>query len=162
MIHRCVCLLLLPADDAWSCPESSAMSAERHQGCEALYQRSGELQQRGTISFQHPGQDRTGLEMGLPSRDASLSLCGGGQKHELVCVCTNVSLCVSQCLVYEHNALLFGCAPSVPTLQPYTSIPLSPLIRGHLLYFNILPFFVICFMGFTVALKCSESVIFTE
>lgn len=54
----------------------------------------GELQQRGTIISQHPGRDGTGLEMGPSSRDASVSLCGSGQKQGLV----RVHECVIVCL----------------------------------------------------------------
>lgn len=92
--------------------------------------RFGELQQRGTISSNT--QDRTGD--GAALRDASVSLCGGGLKHALlcttvsVCECVNVFECVSQCLVYGHNALLFYSAlpPAFPASRQPLSQPCSP------------------------------------
>lgn len=76
---------------------------------------------------------RTGLEMGLPC-EMPVCLCGGGLKHALlcttvsVCECVNVFECVSQCLVYGHNALLFYCAlpPAFPASRQPLSQPCSP------------------------------------
>lgn len=114
---------------------SSVQSKEKAREQRRLYLRGrADCSREGVISFdtQHWTGDGAAL------RDASASLCGSGQKHAPVCTtvsvceCVNVSECVSQCLVFGHNALLFGCAlpprsssTSVPTLQPHTSIQLS-------------------------------------
>lgn len=116
-------------------PENSVQPNEKAGEQRRLYLRGrAKLQQTGVIGFdtQHWTGDGAAL------RDASASLSGSGQKHALVCTtvsvceCVNVFECISQCLVFGHNALLFGCAlpprsssTSVPTLQPHTSIQLS-------------------------------------
>lgn len=146
---------------------------------EAQSQRSGVLQQRVSIGFDTQNWEGDGVALG----GASTSLCGSGQKHAFVCTavsvceCVNVFECVSQCLVYEHNALLFsGALPtrssstSVTTLQPLPSIQLSNTFSLFWLWLTcsfmraysfLLPssFLFTLFIGFIEVLKCSKLVL---
>lgn len=127
---------------------------------------------------------RTGLEMGLPC-EMPVCLCGGGLKHALlcttvsVCECVNVFECVSQCLVYGHNALLFYCAlpPTFPASRQPLSQPCSPahpsnsailffstfthlfIYDSHLLFTATLFSFFSLFMRFIEVFKCIDVVL---
>lgn len=109
-----------------------------------------------------------------PSCEMPLRVCvvvvGRSMRSVPVCEYVNVSECVSQCLVFQHNGLLFGIAPHhaprQPLSQPTTSIQLSNTFSSFLLLVSLVPFkgllfshthFFLCqFMGFTEVFKCSS------
>lgn len=107
-----------------------------------------ELQHRDGTSSQHPGQDRTGLETGLPSRDASVCLLGSGQQHEHVCVCVCAYECVIVCLpvpgVWAQCSAVWLCplCPNSAALHIHLLVSSQSMPSSLCLHFTcfIIPF----------------------